>query len=244
MRLDQAIASRYPDISRRKARELLAGHRVLVNDRPVSVASREISDTDRIAIVDGLPDIGILRETAGFIAVDKPTGLPVQPERERVLRSALEILQLKLKREGKPHDLFVVHRIDTGTSGVVLFARTRAAAAKFSRFFADREVRKTYMAVVDGVIDTELRIDQPIEGREALSIVRPQKRIGERTLVECDLITGRTHQLRIHLASAGHPITGDSRYGGSAAARLMLHAASIHHESFGTIEAPLPAGFR
>jgi len=74
MRLDQAVAARYPEISRRKARELIAARRVLVNDRPVGIASREIADSDRLAIVDELPELAVLRETDDWVAIDKPAG--------------------------------------------------------------------------------------------------------------------------------------------------------------------------
>jgi 23S rRNA pseudouridine1911/1915/1917 synthase len=241
MRLDQAIAARYPDVSRRKARELLTQHRVLVNDRPVSVASREVADNDRIAIVEATPAIDILLQNGDLIAVNKPIGIAVQPERERKQRSLEELLRLQLKRDGGPADLYVVHRIDTSTSGVVLFARTRAAAASLSRLFATRAVDKSYLALVEGVIESELRIETPIAGRDATSLVKPLRVMDSRTLVECALITGRTHQLRIHLSSIAHPIVGDRRYGGPTAARLMLHAWKIAHHDIGEIIAPPPA---
>ena len=83
MRLDQAIAARHPELSRRKARELIARRRVLVNDRTIAVASREVSERDRIAIVADLPEITVLRETEDWIAVDKPPGIATQPARNR-----------------------------------------------------------------------------------------------------------------------------------------------------------------
>ena len=234
MRLDQAVAARHPEISRRKARELISERRVLVNDRPVGAASREISDADRITIVEAVPEITVLRETAQWIAVNKPAGIPTQPPRDRSYRSLEELLRVQHR------NLFVVHRIDTGTSGVVLFAKTREAAAQLSELFASRSIRKTYLAVVSGVIAGETRIDSPIEGKDALTVVRPVRG----SLVEADLHTGRMHQIRVHLASIGHPVLGDRRYGGPAASRLMLHAWRIEHESFGVIEAPPPIDFQ
>src|SRR5438045_3707913 len=134
MRLDQAVAARYPDVSRRKARELIAARRVLVNDRPVGIASREIKETDRIAIVDELPEIAVLRETDDWLAVDKRAGLPTQPTRERDRRSLEELLRVRYR------EIFLVHRLDTGTSGVVLFAKSRAAAAQLSALFAGGKI--------------------------------------------------------------------------------------------------------
>jgi 23S rRNA-/tRNA-specific pseudouridylate synthase len=129
-----------------------------------------------------------------------------------------------------------VHRLDTGASGVVIFARTRDAAANLSGMFASREVRKLYLARVAGTIDHPVTIEAPIAGKDALTLVRP--RGGD--LVEVQIETGRTHQIRIHLASIGHPIVGDRRYGGPSAARMMLHAWKLDHEAIGLLEAPPP----
>jgi 23S rRNA-/tRNA-specific pseudouridylate synthase len=244
MRLDQAIAVRFPEISRRKARELLSEHRVLVNERPVSVASREVTAADRIAIVGGHPDVRILRISDEWIAVDKPAGIPVQAGRDRSRRALDEILRVQLKRSGLPHALYVIHRIDTGTSGIVLFARTKAAAATLSRMFAGNEIRKVYVAALEGMLAGNRDIEEPIDGRRAVTHVRPLHQSPTGTIVEVEIETGRTHQIRIHCASIGHPVVGDRRYGSAAAsARMMLHAWRMEHGELGTIEAPLPADF-
>ena len=238
MRLDQAIAQRYPEISRRKARDLIAQHRVLVNERLVSIASREVADKDRVAIIDEANDIPILRITDEFIAVDKPAGLAVQPMRDRKERSLLELLQGQLKQQGLPSHLYVVHRIDVPTSGVVIFARHQLAAAKLSKLFATEVLRKIYVAVVDPPLREERTIDLPVDGRRALTLIRPRN-----GFVEAEIRTGRTHQIRKHLAAIGHPVVGDRRYGSSKAKRLMLHAWKVEHGDLGTIESPLPADF-
>ncbi len=230
MRLDQAIAARNPEISRRQARQLIAERRVLVNERPVSIASREVGESDRIAIVDTLPQLEILKVTDAFIAVNKPAGMPTQPTRDRKQRSLEELLRVQYR------SIFLVHRLDTGTSGVVVFARTREAAAELSQLFAGRSMRKIYLARVEGAIESEVTIDSPIGGKDALTIVRP---LGD-GLIEAEIGTGRTHQIRIHLASIGHPVIGDRRYGGKSARRLMLHAWKLEHEAIGAIEAPPP----
>jgi 23S rRNA pseudouridine1911/1915/1917 synthase len=243
-RLDQSIAERYPLISRRKAKDLLSAGRVLVNDRPVGVASRMIAATDRITLVEKLPAIPVLAATAEWIAVDKPAGLPVQPVRERDRRSLEELIRLQLKRDEGNGELYLVHRIDTQTSGVVVFARTREAAAWLSALFAEREIGKTYLAVVEGTIADVATIETPIDGKDALTLVRPRKTLGDDTLIEADIETGRMHQVRIHLASIGHPVVGDSRYGSSRKApRMLLHSWKLEHEQLGTIVAPPPADF-
>jgi 23S rRNA-/tRNA-specific pseudouridylate synthase len=266
MRLDQAIAARNPEVSRRKARELIAERRVLVNERPVSIASREVRDSDRIAIIDALPpQFEVLKTTEEFLAVNKPAGMPTQPTRDRKQHSLEELLRVQFR------SIFLVHRLDTGTSGVVLFARTRETAASLSELFAGRSMRKIYLARIDGSIENEITIDSPISGKDALTIVRPLSFAGapafsrlvarvfnsrrqdagstgrqdggaptDDGLVETEIRTGRTHQIRIHLASIGHPVVGDRRYGGKNARRLMLHAWKLEHEAIGSIEAPPP----
>jgi 23S rRNA-/tRNA-specific pseudouridylate synthase len=232
MRLDQALALRF-NISRRKARELIAAGRVLVNQRPVRVASREV-DGDELRIAEELPAVPVLAITDDWLAVDKPAGMPTQPPRDRD-RSAIsleEILRVQYR------EIYVVHRLDTPTSGVVVFARNRATAARLSSLFASRAIRKTYLAAIDGTIE-EQTIDTTIDGKEAITIVRPRGG----NVVEAEILTGRTHQIRIHLASIGHPILGDRRYGGQPAARLMLHAWKLAHEELGAIVAPPPGGF-
>ena len=244
MRLDLAVTSRYPAISRRKARELISQHRILVNERPVSVASREVTEADRIAVVEEAEPIELIRVESDWLAINKPAGIAVQPGRDRRHRSLQENLSSQLKREGQPHALYVVHRIDTGTSGVVIFARSQAAAARLSSLFASGEIRKTYVAVAEGTLEGEVTIDTPIAGRNALTIARPVRPSVHGSLVEIEIKTGRTHQIRIHLASIDHPVVGDRRYGSTInAARMMLHAARLEHPSFGSIEAPVPPEF-
>jgi len=231
MRLDQAVALRF-NLSRRKARELIAAGRVLVNQRSVRVASREVADDDELRVAEELPRIALLASTDDWLAVDKPAGMPTQPPRDRSAISLEEMLRIEYR------EIYLVHRLDTPTSGVVVFARNRAAAARLSALFASRAIRKTYLAVVAGTIGN-VTIDTPIDGKNAITIVRPH----DGNLVEAEILTGRTHQIRIHLASIGHPVAGDRRYGGAPAARLMLHAWKLEHKDLGTIEAPLPYDF-
>lgn len=239
MRLDQAIAARHPEISRRKARELIAQKRVLVNDRPVAVASREVSERDRITITEELPELTIIRETRDWVAVDKPAGMPAQPTRDRVTRSLEEWLRIRYR------EIYLVHRIDTQTTGVVVFARTRAAAADLSSLFASRDIGKTYLAVAEGTIDREMTIESPIGGKDAHTIVKPLRQLDGSTLVEARILTGRTHQIRIHLKFIERPVAGNRRYGSSMPSpRMLLHAWKLEHAYFGgELVAPVPADF-
>jgi RluA family pseudouridine synthase len=238
VRLDQAIAQRYPELSRRKARELISLRRVLVNDRPVAVASREVKDSDRITLAEEL-ELTVIRETAEWVALDKPPGMATSPARERTQRSLEEHLRLRYGT------IFVVHRIDTQTSGVVVFAKTKAAAAELSALFAAREISKTYLAVAEGAIVKETVIESPIGGKDAHTIVRPLKQLDGMTLLEAEILTGRMHQIRIHLRSIERPVVGDRRYGSTMRApRMLLHAWKLGHRYFGeTLVAPVPRDF-
>ena len=238
MRLDQAIAARF-NISRRKAREHIGAGRVLVNRRRVAVASREVGTGDELSLIaEDSARLNLLATTNGWIAVDKPPGLPTQPMRERSHTSLEDIVRSQFGT------IYLVHRLDTPTSGVVIFARTREAAARLSSLFAGGDMRKTYMAIAEGQIDREMTVDSPIDGKSALTIIRPLRRAQHGTLVEVEIRTGRTHQIRIHLASIGHPVAGDRRYGSTInAPRLMLHAFRLQHDEIGTIESPIPSDF-
>lgn len=230
-RLDMAIAALAPEISRREARRLIAAGAIVVNGRPVSVASRLLHTGDRIAIVPDDIHIDVIAERKEWIAIDKPPGIATQPAGAKAgsALSLVEILAVSLRRQRKDFSLFVIHRIDTGTSGVVLFARTRVASARLSRLFAGGELRKRYLGLVTGRIDEEIRIDRAIRragsnvfetadsGRPATTIVIPRAASDYGSLVELDLLTGRTHQIRVHLASIGHPIIGDRKYGSAPA---------------------------
>ncbi|HUJ15152.1 MAG TPA: RluA family pseudouridine synthase [Thermoanaerobaculia bacterium] len=240
MRLDQAIAARFPQISRRRARELIAERRVLVNERPVAIASREVREADRIAVIEDEPQLDIIKATDDFVAANKPAGMPAQPTRDRRQRSLEELLRARFKT------IYLVHRLDTGASGVVLFARTREAAARLSKLFAGREMRKTYLAGVEPPIVRATTIDTPIDGKDAHTEVEPAAGRGmaaSHSMAIVRITTGRTHQIRRHLASIGHPVAGDRRYGGVPAPRLMLHAWKLEHESIGVIEAAPPDDF-
>jgi len=216
MRLDQAIAARFPHISRRQARELIAQRRVLVNERLVAIASREVRDRDRIAVVEEQPRLDIIRVADDFVAVNKPAGMPTQPTRDRKHRSLEELLRTQFK------SIYLVHRLDTGTSGVVVFARTSDAAARLSKLFSSREMERIYLARLDPPLRERVVIDTPIAGKDAHTEAEPR---GDAAQIRIE--TGRTHQIRIHMESNGHKVR-------------MLHAWRLAHDEIGTIEAPPP----
>jgi len=212
--------------------------RVLVNEKAVSIASRHVAPGDRIAVVDEVPQIVVIAEGDDWLAVDKPAGMATQPARDREQRSLEELLRLRFR------EIWLVHRLDTPTSGIVLFAKTKEAAAELSALFAAGQIRKTYLAILDGELREEQIVETPIQSRNARTIFSPQRSNGLTTLAEVVIETGRTHQIRIHAAAIGHPVAGDRRYGsGARATRLMLHAWKLEHAKFGVLEAQPPTSF-
>lgn len=209
----------------------------------------------------------LVHEDAAILGFNKSSGMASQGG-SGVAHSLDDLLWAFAKSNGKRPRL--VHRLDQGTSGVIIAARTQPAAAFLSEAFAGREAKKTYMALVKGkipqaehgVIDAALvRVEEG--GRARMILAKPGRkgaqeartgwraiaRAGAFALMELSPETGRMHQIRVHLMSLGCPIVGDALYGEGAAtaARVMLHAASLdvpHPDGGRTrIEAPLPEDF-
>ncbi|WP_395648115.1 RluA family pseudouridine synthase [Terricaulis sp.] len=196
----------------------------------------------------------VIHEDAALIAFNKPAGLAVQGG-SGVTRSLEDLLAAFAKSNGKQPRL--VHRLDRETSGVIVAARTKPAAAFLSEAFAGRNVKKTYRAIVcggapapaEGEINAPLRkasrrgldiMEVGADGQPALTRYRTLATNGGAALLELEPETGRMHQLRAHLASIGRPIAGDGKYGGLfrlgavEVPTLMLHALSL--------DLPHPAG--
>lgn len=224
-----------------------------MKNRPIP----KISEEDRTRI-RGL----VIYEDAFLLAFNKPSGLAVQTRGNRGT-SLDHLLWTFARSNGKRPRL--VHRIDAGTSGLVLAAKTKPAAAFLSTEFAERRVSKRYLALVGGTLpraergvceepllqtDRRVRISSLEKGADAARTDwRILKRSGQFGLIEARPKTGRMHQIRAHLASMGCPILGDPIYGGDAeaAARLMLHAAGLgfrlpNSENL-VLDAPVPGDF-
>jgi 23S rRNA pseudouridine1911/1915/1917 synthase len=154
------------------------------------------------------------------------------------------------QRAQPPATIFVVHRIDLDTSGLIVFAKTDEANQELSRRFRDHDLERSYLAVVAGAFPGDVKtIDRPVGGRRAVTHVEVRERFdGHATLLACRLETGRTHQIRLHMAEIGTPVIGDGRYGrpfSPAPPRMALHATRLGfvHPRFGTplaFESPLP----
>lgn len=278
-RLDAYIAGRVPGLSRAAARGLIDDGMVMVNGKAGKPGLR-LRDGDRIAVEletsaeatgklrpQAMP-LSILHADEEVIVLDKPSGLVVHPgpgNREGTLVNALLALFPEIAGVGPEDRPGIVHRLDKGTSGVMLAARSPRAYESLVGQFKRHNVRKVYLGLVHGrMAAAEGHIDWPI-GRHAtkrkkISIFSKNPRDAEThfkvleclpdaTLLEVRPVTGRTHQIRVHLAAAGHPIAGDAVYGRKKVAkqypRLFLHARSISFLHPGTGErlefaAPLP----
>jgi RluA family pseudouridine synthase len=165
----------------------------------------------------------LVYEDDSLIVAEKPAFMLSIPDRFSPEKENL----LDLLRETR-EEVYTVHRLDRETSGIILFAKTREAHRDLSLQFEKREVSKKYLALVDGaVMEEEGRIEQPIgesqshpgkmeitkRGKPSLTLYKVLERFKGYTLVEADIQTGRTHQIRVHFAAIGHPLTVDSLYG-------------------------------
>jgi 23S rRNA pseudouridine1911/1915/1917 synthase len=256
-RLDQVLAARVPGLSRRQARVLLDIGGVFVDGRRVKVAGRPMHAGEEVVAVMGgalaratgrpgreartrdesrLPPYQVLFEDEEIVVVDKPAGLLTAPTPE----SDRNNLAGLLARRPGAGPVFVVHRIDLETSGLLVFAKTDAANRALSERFRTHDLERAYLAVVAGAFPARVqRIDQPVGGRPAVTHVGVRERLGERaTLLDCRLETGRTHQIRLHVRALGHPVLGDARYGAPFPAapppRMALHATTLGFAHPGT----------
>jgi 23S rRNA pseudouridine1911/1915/1917 synthase len=283
LRLDQLLAAATA-LSRRAARRLIDDGLVARNCQPTRVLGRVLEWGDVVDVLrppdelgaparPDLPELPVLFADRWLVAVDKPAGMLSQPGRGTTGELAADqvaVLRLAVERGSKPY-LRMVHRLDRTTSGVALFAANPQAHAPLVAAWADDAVDRRYLAVVEGEpADDETVLDRPIgrdpshgwrfrvdpAGRPARTAVRVAARLADGlALVECRLLTGRTHQVRVHLAAWGHPVLGDRLYGSRRAGlapRPLLHASAVElpHPQDGhrlRIEAPVPddlAAFR
>jgi len=283
-RLDKYLASVLGDLSRAQIQRLIREERVRIGDS-VRRANTSVKGGDRVVLEvpdlapsplepEGIP-LSILYEDADLVVVDKAAGMVVHPAAGHASGTLVNALLHHVKDlsgiggELRPG---IVHRLDRGTSGVMVVAKHDKAHAELARQFHDREVEKEYVALVWGVVQAGRRIDTPIgrdphdrqkmsararRARSAVTRITHAQHFRGVTLVHVAIATGRTHQIRVHLGAIGHPLVGDSVYGGGrkrvpgdlrAVARLQrpfLHSSRIAfaHPGDGRrleVTAPLP----
>jgi 23S rRNA pseudouridine1911/1915/1917 synthase len=238
-RLDRFLAQRL-ELPRNQLQRWIDEGRVRVGGGAAKAASRlaagdELeweppppSGDDRLTPEEG--ELVVLYEDESLLAIDKPAGLTVHPGAGRTTGTLVHRLLARypeIAGVGGPGRPGIVHRLDRGTSGVMVVARTAAAYQRLARAFAAREVDKRYLAVCHGALRTARQVDAPIGrhptrrqemtiragGRPARSRLKPIATTALASLLEVELLTGRTHQVRVHLKSLGHPLVGDPTYG-------------------------------
>jgi 23S rRNA pseudouridine1911/1915/1917 synthase len=261
--LAAALRGHMPGRSWREVRELCASGKVMVNGERVLLPAHGLGGGERVAWDMGKPDPRRRVEPPGFrvvfedghlIVIEKPEGVSTVPFERRETGTALDLIRQAWRRQGKRATvtpLYVVHRIDKDTSGLVCFAKTKLAERGLHRIFKEHLAEREYLAVAQGSVRAgriESRLvgnrgdglrgstARPGEGQHAVTLVEVVEQLRAATVLRVRLQTGRTHQIRIHLAEQGHPLVGETVYirdllrrGGSPipSPRLLLHAATL-----------------
>jgi 23S rRNA pseudouridine1911/1915/1917 synthase len=255
-RLDVFLSAKLPQLTRSQAHKLISEQKVKVNGtwskaahklRQGDIVEVDLSEEKRTSLQPQNIPLDILYCDEHIVVINKPAGLVVHPGAgvtDGTLVNALLYHFPGIEKIGHWERPGIVHRLDKETSGVMVVARSVKAYTELKRQFKAREVEKIYLGLVWGHIQAmEGKIDWAIgrhpkyrqrisvrtkKPREALTYYSVKKVLKEYTLLEVKPVTGRTHQIRVHFAAAGHPIVGDSRYGGQDKAkkptRLFLHA--------------------
>lgn len=278
-RLDKFLATQLPEFSRSRLQALIRDGRVLVNDRLAAKAGQKLAQDDWIEIRIPPPEpsqlvpetisLDILFENRDLIVVNKPAGMVVHPaaghQTGTLVHAALAHAP-DIQGVGGEVRPGVVHRLDKDTSGLIVIAKNDAAHGWLQNQFRNRQVEKTYLALVDGAPPTRrgrieaaigrdpghrkrMAVLPPGRGRSALTEYHTLESFAEHTLLQVHPTTGRTHQIRLHLAFLDCPIVGDTVYGRRKPSlplgRQFLHAARLTFRLPGEqatrlFEAPLP----
>jgi 23S rRNA pseudouridine1911/1915/1917 synthase len=251
-RLDRVAAARL-GVPRADVQRAIAEGRVLVDGRPRPKAFT-LSGGERVtvdlegwgAIPPEEPAVPVRFEDDHLLVVAKPAGVPTHPTASRragTLVNRLLGMGKRLSSGSSPDRPGIVHRLDAGTSGLLVVAKEDETHALLSQLFAGHQIDRRYLALVRGALEQDrFAVEAPLARRRARIVVRRgqgraaetefevRQRLPRATLVEAAPRTGRTHQIRVHLAAIGHPVLGDSRYGGGGddAKRLGLTRPFLH----------------
>jgi 23S rRNA pseudouridine1911/1915/1917 synthase len=264
----------YPEASRTTLRKWLAAGRVRVRGEVARRGETPVAPAERVRL--GAPPpaafpapLRLVHEEDHFLVVDKPAGLlTIATERERE-RTAYRLLAGYVEgqaRRGRGPRLFIVHRLDRETSGLLVFAKSGAAKGALQAQFKARRVERLYVAVVEGRVDADegrlesflvqdrsLRVRasrDTLRGKEAVTLYRVRERRRDSTVLELSLQTGRRGQIRAQLAELGHPVVGDAAYGSrrNPIRRVCLHATRLGFVGPDgrplRFDSPVPAPFR
>jgi RluA family pseudouridine synthase len=270
LRLDDAAKALFPELSKTRIRKIIDWGGCAVNGVMVRVASRTLREGDGISlgllepercVEYALGKEDILFEDAEYLAVNKPVGVNSQRTPYQLKGTMEYAVDVHLKSQGIKEPARVVHRLDKGTSGAMFFPKSGRPATHISYLLKRGGVEKVYWALIAASPDedrwsvdapiaklSKFRYGTAIPGKPAETLFQVLARGAGATLVEARPLTGRTHQIRVHLAHSGFPIIGDATYGGQHAARMMLHCRSM---AFRTrdgrevrAEAPVDEAFR
>lgn len=249
MRLDDGLKELFPQLSKTEIRRLLDWGSCTVNMALVRVASRPLREGDAIAL--GLIEkercrdlvytsMEMLYEDRDCLAVNKATGINSQRTPYQLKGTAEYAVTCYLRAQGGHEDARIVHRLDRGTSGVLFFPKHKKAAGYIAGEFKAGRVEKLYWAVARGnPPEDSWRVDAPIGklnkfrygvlplGKPSVTEFRVIARGEGAFLVEARPLTGRTHQIRVHLSHSGFPIVGDTTYAGPPDERIMLHCREM-----------------
>ncbi|HMS23515.1 MAG TPA: RluA family pseudouridine synthase [Candidatus Saccharibacteria bacterium] len=268
-RLDLFLVGMIPELSRSSIQKLCDSGKVLVNNEQ-KPTKYKVKMGDEIKVyfdpkeLDEIPkiDLPVLYEDEDCIVIDKPSGIlthskgSFNPEATVATFIRDKISDIDSERAG------IVHRLDRGTSGVIICAKNQKSLDYLQKQFADRKTVKKYIAIIEGTIEpSKAIIDMPIardvrnpksfcvktNGKESITAYELQQQSSHYSLLVLTPKTGRTHQLRVHLSHQKHPIVGDELYGGKPFSRILLHAKeltiSLPEGKTTTFESKLPAEF-
>ena len=237
IRLDSYLKDKL-DISRSKVQKLIKQNKILVNDKEVS-SSYLVNIGDKITVNDELDfdihiegeniPLDIIYENDDLLIINKPSGMVVHPAPGNYNKTLVNALIGKYNLSNDELRPGIVHRLDKDTSGLMLVAKNDWTHDKLANMIKEKSVKRTYLALVSGVINHETgTIDAPIgrdekyrekmkvtdiNSKDAITHFKVLKRFKHHTLIECQLETGRTHQIRVHMAYIGYPIVNDFIYG-------------------------------
>ncbi|MCX5665724.1 MAG: RluA family pseudouridine synthase [Candidatus Omnitrophica bacterium] len=258
-RLDKFLADHFEkDFSRVFLQKLLKKGKVLLNGE-IPKRHHKVSAGETIEITIPTPEVSVILaqkiplkivyEDKHLLVVNKPQGMVTHPAPGNYSGTLVNALLAHCKDLSGINGVLkpgIVHRLDKGTSGLLLVAKTDDAHKKLAKQFKDKTTKRVYLALVDGNVELDSgTVELPIgrstrdrkkmavkfddeSSKEAITHYKVIKRFGAFTLLECRLGTGRTHQIRVHLSYIGHPILGDEKYGTKGNFKMpMLHAATI-----------------
>ncbi|HEU5004705.1 MAG TPA: RluA family pseudouridine synthase [Candidatus Saccharimonadales bacterium] len=273
VRADKFVAAQYPQFTRSALEALFDQSLVKVNDKTAKPAHK-VKSGDRVIVDETLIkldppkiDLPIIYEDENVVVIDKPPGVLTHSKGALNLEGTVASFVRPKVKELEGNRAGIVHRLDRATSGVIITAKNPQTLSKLQKQFSNRKAKKVYLALVEGSLDPpEAIIDVPIarnparpqtfkvssSGKPAITQYKVLKTFADKdktySLVELKPQTGRTHQLRLHMAYIGHPIAGDPIYGHSNDDRLMLHASSLEitlpTSERKVFEAKLPKEFR